>query len=85
MNLAVARPATIVSLLRDGRPLVWRALAKDGWTLDSTQATIRPTAHPVGTGETADFEFTPDQPGELAIELRAPNGFLFARGTVRVR
>lgn len=85
MNIAVARPATRVQLLQEGRPLTWRAIAKDGWTLDSAQATMRRSNQPVGTGETADVEFTPDRAGDLVLELRAPNGFLFVSAPIRVR
>jgi uncharacterized protein YfaS (alpha-2-macroglobulin family) len=85
MNIAVARPGTRVQLLREGRPLTWRAIAKDGWTLDSVQATLRPSIQPVGTGETADVEFTPDRVGDLVLELRAPNGFLFISAPLKVR
>jgi manganese oxidase len=85
MNVAVARPAVRVQLLRDGRPVVWRALAKDGWTLDSTQATMRPSVQPIGSGETADVEFTPNRPGGPVLELRAPNGHLFVSAPIRVR
>jgi FtsP/CotA-like multicopper oxidase with cupredoxin domain len=85
MNIAVGRPGTRVSLLSEGRPLTWRAIAKDGWTLDSVQATIRPSVHHVGSGETADFQFTPNQPGDLLLELRAPNGFLFFAAPMSVK
>jgi hypothetical protein len=85
MNIAVGRPATRVSLLSAGRPLTWRAIAKDGWTLDSVQATVRPSVHAVGSGETADFQFTPNEPGELLLELRAPNGFVFFAAPMRVK
>ena len=85
MNIAVGRPATRISLLREGRRLTWRAIAKDGWTLDALQATVRPSITAVGSGETADFEFTPDQPGDLMLELRAQNGFLFFGAPIRVK
>jgi hypothetical protein len=85
MNIAVGRPGTRLSLLRDGQPVRWRAIAKDGWTLDSAQATIRPSVTAVGSGETADFEFTPNQAGDVTLELKAPNGHLFVAGKIRVR
>jgi FtsP/CotA-like multicopper oxidase with cupredoxin domain len=85
MNIAVVRPTMRVHLLRDGRPLTWRAIAKDGWTLDSAQATVRPSVGGLGSGETADFEFTPDRPGELTLEFRAANGHLFLSAPIRVR
>ena len=43
--------------------------AKDGFTLPPAQATARPSAVNLPSGETADFEFTPDRPGELALEV----------------
>jgi hypothetical protein len=85
MNIAVVRPATRISLLREGRPVRWRPVAKDGWTFDSRQSAMRPSVSAVGSGETADFELTPDQPGDLVLELRAPNGFLFFSAPIGVR
>lgn len=85
MNLAVGRPGARVALLRDGQPLTWRTVAKDGWTLSAVQSTVRPSLQPLGSGETADVEFTPDRPGDLTLELRATNGFLFISAPIRVR
>jgi FtsP/CotA-like multicopper oxidase with cupredoxin domain len=85
INIAVARPAAVVRLTRDGRPVTWRALAKDGWTLDSAHATTRPSVQPLGTGETADFEFTPDRAGDLRLELQTPTGYLFIAAPIRIR
>ncbi len=85
MNIAVVRPAMRVHLLRDGKPVTWRAIAKDGWTLDSAQATARPGVTGLGSGETVDFEFTPDRPGELTLEFRGLNGHLFLSAPIRVR
>jgi FtsP/CotA-like multicopper oxidase with cupredoxin domain len=85
MNVAIARPATRFQLLRDGKPIVWRAIAKDGWTLDSAQATVRPSIAGLGSGETADMEFTPDRSGNLVFEVRASNGHLLVSGPIKVR
>jgi FtsP/CotA-like multicopper oxidase with cupredoxin domain len=85
MNIAVVRPATRVILRRDGQLLTWRAIAKDGWTLDPLHATTRPSIQPLGSGETADVEFTPDKPGDLLLEVRAPDGFVFFAAPIRVR
>jgi FtsP/CotA-like multicopper oxidase with cupredoxin domain len=85
MNVAIARPGAAVRLLRDGQPVTWRAIAKDGWTLDSAQATALPSVQPISSGETADVEFTPDRPGELTLEFRASNGFLFLSVPIRVK
>jgi FtsP/CotA-like multicopper oxidase with cupredoxin domain len=86
INIAVGRPAAVIRLTRDGQPVAWRALAKDGWTLDSAHATSRPSVQPLGTGETADFEFIPDRAGDLRLEFRAGGtGYLFITAPVRVR
>ena len=43
------------TLRRGGKVAEWRALAKDGWTLPASQATMRPAVQRVATGETFDF------------------------------
>jgi hypothetical protein len=45
-----ARPGTTVS---------WRPIAKDGADLPALQGPVRPASIAMGTGETADFAFTP--------------------------
>ncbi|HEX3160224.1 MAG TPA: hypothetical protein VHQ45_17015, partial [Gemmatimonadaceae bacterium] len=44
-------------------PLRWRAVAKDGADLPAEQAVWSPARILMGTGETADFEFTPETAG----------------------
>ncbi|PYP50371.1 MAG: hypothetical protein DMD39_10550 [Gemmatimonadetes bacterium] len=41
------------------------------------QATVRPSATYVGSGETADFELTPDAPGDLRLEIDRDGPFQF--------
>ena len=47
------------TLRRGGALAEWRAVAKDGWNLPASQATVRPAAQRVATGETFDFAFVP--------------------------
>ena len=69
-DIAVFRLALSVRLVRDSALLSWRPIAKDGFTLLPAQATVRPSVvNNLLSGETADFEFTPDRPGELALEV----------------
>ena len=68
-DIAVFRLALNVRLVRDSALLSWRPIAKDGFTLPPAQATVRPTVVSLLSGETADYEFTPDRPGELALEV----------------
>src|SRR4029078_1977730 len=50
-------------------PVRWRAMAKDGADLPHNQRTAQ-TAHlPMGPGETADFSYTPTEPGSLTLDV----------------
>jgi hypothetical protein len=71
-DIAVYRLSVPVRLLRDTSLVSWRPVAKDGFTLPPSQATLRPSIANVPPGETADFEFTPDQPGDLVLVVGAP-------------
>jgi len=66
-DLAVFRLAVPVRLMRDSTLAAWRPIAKDGFTLPRSHATVRPSIANVLPGETADFEFTPNQPGDLLL------------------
>ena len=72
-DAAVFRLTTLVRLLRDTTLQTWRPIAKDGFTLPAVQATVRPSEVNLPPGETADFEFTPDRPGEVVLEIGPPN------------
>ena len=69
-DIAVYRYSLNVQLLRDSTALEWRAIAKDGFALPATQAVVRPSIVNLPSGETADFEFTPERPGEVVLEFR---------------
>jgi manganese oxidase len=74
---------TYFALRRPDSSLVaWRALAKDG--ADLPPALAVPATGPLltGPGEVADFEFTPDRPGELVLDVDSP--FAGWRQAVRV-
>jgi hypothetical protein len=68
-DIAVFRQILGVRLVRDSTLLAWRPIAKDGFTLPAVQATARPSVVNLPSGETADFELTPDRPGEVALEV----------------
>lgn len=48
----------------------WRPIAKDGADLPESQRTPRAAFLLTGPGETADFEFTPAEPGDLILNMR---------------
>jgi FtsP/CotA-like multicopper oxidase with cupredoxin domain len=63
-----------VSLRDESGTVQWRAVAKDGADLPPNQATKRAATQLIGVGETYDFEYEPDAPGDLRIDvLRAGN------------
>ena len=59
--------ATLVALNRDGKPVEWKAVAKDGYPLPSSQATMQPAKLLFDPGEIYDFEFTPKQAGKMTF------------------
>jgi hypothetical protein len=69
-DIAVFRFGLNVQLLRDSTVLAWQPIAKDGFALSVTQAVVRPSIVNLPSGETADFEFTPERPGEVVLEFR---------------
>jgi FtsP/CotA-like multicopper oxidase with cupredoxin domain len=68
-DIAAFRQNLITHLLRDSTLFSWRPVAKDGFTLPPNQATIRPSIARVSSGETADFEFTPENDGDLTFQI----------------
>jgi hypothetical protein len=62
----------LVSLNRDGKPVEWGALAKDGYSLPAAQAMRKPARLLFDPGEIYDYEFTPGTSGDLSLEF----GFL---------
>jgi len=58
-----------VSLNAGDKPVTWRAVAKDGATLPTSQATSRPAMLIFDPGEIYDFAYTPRSAGELALRF----------------
>jgi FtsP/CotA-like multicopper oxidase with cupredoxin domain len=71
-DIAIFRQTLTAGVRRDSSVVSWRAVAKDGFRLPANQATVRPSTARVASGETADFEFTPDTPGDFTLEIGAP-------------
>ena len=64
--------STVVSLSAGDKPVMWRAVAKDGYPLPPSQATSRPAALLFDPGEIYDFEYTPAAAGELVLRFGPP-------------
>lgn len=60
---------TISLLDEGGKPVRWRALAKDGADLPPAQATMKSAQQDITVGETYDFEFEPRQGNELTLQV----------------
>jgi FtsP/CotA-like multicopper oxidase with cupredoxin domain len=76
-DIAIYQQNLMVRLVRDSSVLTWRAVAKDGFTLPPQQATLRPSNTRVSSGETADFELTPEVPGNLNLEIDRSGKYAF--------
>ena len=50
-------------------PVTWRAIAKDGAILPERLATTSAASMHIASGETYDFEFQSDAPGEIPLQL----------------
>jgi FtsP/CotA-like multicopper oxidase with cupredoxin domain len=56
------------------RPVTWKRVAKDGADLPDAARTVGDAAFSLNVGETADFEFTPTEPGDYFLELFRATG-----------
>lgn len=71
-----------VSLKKEGVPVRWRAIAKDGADLPPTAAIIMPADQFVTVGETWDFEYQANEAQELALEAYIPGAASKRRATL---
>jgi FtsP/CotA-like multicopper oxidase with cupredoxin domain len=85
MNITLNRPNTRLRLLRNGFPVLWIPIAKDGFDLPPIQQKPRRAERTIAVGETYDYRYTPRQPGELQLELRTGAGRLLVSQVVNVR
>jgi FtsP/CotA-like multicopper oxidase with cupredoxin domain len=58
-----------VRLTRQGQPVIWRSIAKDGAEMPLALRVIRPAEFNISPGETYDFEFSADELGRLDLEV----------------
>ena len=74
MNITLGRPNTRMRLLRDGFPVRWIPIAKDGFDLPKVQRASQWADRTIAVGETYDYQYTPTGPGDLRLELRQGDG-----------
>ena len=70
-NLAGDVPM-LVEVKNGDKLFEWRAVAKDGYPLPPSQATVRPATLMFDPGEIYDYEFTPRVAGELTLQFGLP-------------
>lgn len=83
MNITLNNNGVRARLVRDGFPVRWTPVAKDGADLPAHWQQPASADVPMRVGETADFHFEP-APGEYTVEIRSGAGRLFASQRIRV-
>jgi manganese oxidase len=58
-----------VELLSEGEPVTWQFIAKDGAELPPHQVRMQPADLPIHVGETYDFRWLPERPGEYLLRI----------------
>ena len=84
MNITVANPLLEFWLVRNGAPVRWTPLARDGFALPAWQRDPALARLHVGIGETKDVEVRFARPGSHALEMRGGGGNLFTSQPIRV-
>jgi FtsP/CotA-like multicopper oxidase with cupredoxin domain len=80
INITPNEPLVEVSLTSGGRPVKWRPLAKDGFDLPAAQRAEHDAVQAISVGETFDFEFAPQAPGDFLLRFSSPFGSEVAQG-----
>jgi FtsP/CotA-like multicopper oxidase with cupredoxin domain len=85
INISPENVAMRASLRKEGTPVQWRIIAKDGADLPLAAATMQTAEFGITVGETYDFEYQASTPEDLALEvylpgpkLRVTQGLVFA-------
>lgn len=68
------RPDSAVAIVVDTKLVRWQPVAKDGFDLPAAEQTPTPARAVVSTGETYDFDYTPQRPGPMQLEVRSTSG-----------
>jgi manganese oxidase len=71
INMAPNLPANFILGSKE-HPESWRALAKDGAQVPARLATRSDAVLHIASGETYDFEFRAEEPGEIPLQIQNP-------------
>ena len=83
MNITMGGPNLRYLLTRNGQPVRWTPIAKDGFDLPSHQRNLETADRHVSIGETMDVEVKLNA-GSYALELRTNGGTLIASQSIQV-
>jgi FtsP/CotA-like multicopper oxidase with cupredoxin domain len=84
VNITPEDDLVTISLSSEGHLGKWRAVAKDGADLPSKQGTMRDSSQDISVGETYDFEFSPDKPGNYILRFCSSIGTEISQSVVVV-
>jgi FtsP/CotA-like multicopper oxidase with cupredoxin domain len=84
-NITTTRPGLQVAMFRDTVLSRWTPVARDGADLPPSQRVSTPSRYSVTIGRTADFEITPEEPGDMRLEMQTSSGRLLGKIAIHVR
>jgi FtsP/CotA-like multicopper oxidase with cupredoxin domain len=64
----LANNSIVINAVQDGKPVEWTPIAKDGADLAPVPSFTSPASFTIAPGETYDFTFTPEKPGEIEFK-----------------
>lgn len=83
MNITMGGPGLVFALVKNGTPVLWTPLGKDGWAAPSWQTAPRRAVQPVSIGETYDFRVQAPDTAATRFELRTRAGAVLVAQEIR--
>lgn len=84
INITLARPGVSISIKKDGKPVEWDLIARDGADLPASQRGVKPATMSFTIGQTNDALFTPTA-GDYKVEITSGAGKLLVSSTITVK
>ncbi len=86
INITALGPDLTVSILLNGVPVKWSAVAKDGADFPAQQRLIKPAVdQPVSIGQTMDFAFKPGKAGNYLFAVKDYSGAIVVSKLLQVQ
>ena len=83
MNITMGGPGLQFALVRNGSPVNWVPLGKDGYAVPAWQADPRRATQAITIGETYDFRVQEPDTASTSLELRSAAGKLLVAQAIR--